>query len=135
MTPLACHCSNQELLVPTRDVYCPPPPSACRYGENPHQKAAFYKDQSLRESAAGGVATSTVHWGKEMSYNNYLVCVWGGGRAWGVCGGGVLTVTSRSEAVHLQPKLLRCECGIPLLKAVDCQLSTRLLTQSSFLPD
>ena len=78
MTPLACHCSNQELLVPTRDVYCPPPPSACRYGENPHQKAAFYKDQSLRESAAGGVATSTVHWGKEMSYNNYLVCVWGG---------------------------------------------------------
>lgn len=44
-----------------------------RYGENPHQKAAFYKDQSLREASAGGVATSIVHWGKEMSYNNYLV--------------------------------------------------------------
>lgn len=43
-----------------------------RYGENPHQKAAFYKDQSLREATAGGVATSIVHWGKEMSYNNYL---------------------------------------------------------------
>ena len=46
--------------------------SLARYGENPHQKAAFYKDQSLREAKAGGVATSVVHWGKEMSYNNYL---------------------------------------------------------------
>ncbi|GIL66614.1 hypothetical protein Vafri_20102 [Volvox africanus] len=43
-----------------------------RYGENPHQAAAFYTDSSLRESNAGGVATSVVHWGKEMSYNNYL---------------------------------------------------------------
>lgn len=37
------------------------------------QAAAFYTDQSLREAGAGGVATSVVHWGKEMSYNNYLV--------------------------------------------------------------
>lgn len=44
-----------------------------RYGENPHQPAAFYTDASLREYNAGGVATSIVHWGKEMSYNNYLV--------------------------------------------------------------
>nr|QKY15238.1 bifunctional purine biosynthesis (PURH) [Polytomella parva] len=43
-----------------------------RYGENPHQSAAFYTDLSLREFNAGGVATSKVHWGKEMSYNNYL---------------------------------------------------------------
>ncbi|PNG99564.1 Bifunctional purine biosynthesis protein PurH, partial [Tetrabaena socialis] len=43
-----------------------------RYGENPHQAAAFYTDSSLREATAGGVATSIVHWGKEMSYNNYL---------------------------------------------------------------
>lgn len=42
-------------------------------GENPHQAAAFYTDNSLREAGAGGVATSIVHWGKEMSYNNYLV--------------------------------------------------------------
>jgi AICAR transformylase/IMP cyclohydrolase PurH len=42
-------------------------------GENPHQAAAFYTDDSLREFNAGGVATSQVHWGKEMSYNNYLV--------------------------------------------------------------
>ncbi len=44
-----------------------------RYGENPHQKAAFYKDMSLREAGVGGVATSIVHHGKEMSYNNFLV--------------------------------------------------------------
>lgn len=43
-----------------------------RYGENPHQPAAFYTDQSLREHDKGGVATSVQHNGKEMSYNNYL---------------------------------------------------------------
>lgn len=43
-----------------------------RYGENPHQKAAFYTDMSLAEHNAGGVATSIQHHGKEMSYNNYL---------------------------------------------------------------
>ena len=43
-----------------------------RYGENPHQQAAFYSDGSLREHDAGGVATSIQHHGKEMSYNNYL---------------------------------------------------------------
>ena len=54
------------------DPHVPMHPSL-RYGENPHQKAAFYKDESLREASAGGVAKSVVHWGKEMSYNNYLV--------------------------------------------------------------
>lgn len=43
-----------------------------RYGENPHQSAAFYVDGSLAEAGAGGVATSVQHNGKEMSYNNYL---------------------------------------------------------------
>jgi phosphoribosylaminoimidazolecarboxamide formyltransferase / IMP cyclohydrolase len=43
-----------------------------RYGENPHQNAAFYVDTSLAEHGAGGVATSLQHHGKEMSYNNYL---------------------------------------------------------------
>jgi phosphoribosylaminoimidazolecarboxamide formyltransferase/IMP cyclohydrolase len=43
-----------------------------RYGENPHQKAAFYLDASLAEDGMGGVATSVQHHGKEMSYNNYL---------------------------------------------------------------
>ena len=37
-----------------------------RYGENPHQKAAFYKSPELRE----GVATATQLQGKELSYNN-----------------------------------------------------------------
>ncbi len=37
-----------------------------RYGENPHQKAAFYVDGSDRP----GVATATQHQGKELSYNN-----------------------------------------------------------------
>ncbi len=32
--------------------------SGLRYGENPHQSAAFYTDSSLREHGAGGIATS-----------------------------------------------------------------------------
>jgi phosphoribosylaminoimidazolecarboxamide formyltransferase/IMP cyclohydrolase len=37
-----------------------------RYGENPHQSAAFYTDGSARP----GVATAVQHQGKELSYNN-----------------------------------------------------------------
>ena len=37
-----------------------------RYGENPHQWAAFYKSPEQRR----GIATSTQHQGKELSYNN-----------------------------------------------------------------
>lgn len=37
-----------------------------RYGENPHQSAAFYVDGTSRP----GVATATQHQGKELSYNN-----------------------------------------------------------------
>ncbi len=37
-----------------------------RYGENPHQKAVFYKDGSGRQ----GVATARQWQGKELSYNN-----------------------------------------------------------------
>ena len=37
-----------------------------RYGENPHQGAAFYTDGSARP----GVATASQHQGKELSYNN-----------------------------------------------------------------
>ncbi len=37
-----------------------------RYGENPHQSAAFYVDGSSRP----GVATAVQHQGKELSYNN-----------------------------------------------------------------
>ena len=37
-----------------------------RYGENPHQRAAFYLSGERRP----GVATATQHQGKELSYNN-----------------------------------------------------------------
>ncbi|CAD6247016.1 unnamed protein product [Miscanthus lutarioriparius] len=46
--------------------------STLRYGENPHQKAAFYGDKSLSLVNAGGIATAIQHHGKELSYNNYL---------------------------------------------------------------
>lgn len=39
-----------------------------RYGENPHQKAAFYKDPEAR----GGIAASRQLHGKELSYNNIV---------------------------------------------------------------
>lgn len=38
--------------------------SSLRYGENPHQKAAFYVDKSLSEVNAGGIATAIQHHGK-----------------------------------------------------------------------
>ena len=39
-----------------------------RYGENPHQQAAFYRDRGLRRGLA---AAEQLH-GKELSYNNLL---------------------------------------------------------------
>ena len=38
-----------------------------RYGENPHQAAAFYRDQG---ASAGTLASATQVQGKELSYNN-----------------------------------------------------------------
>jgi phosphoribosylaminoimidazolecarboxamide formyltransferase/IMP cyclohydrolase len=38
-----------------------------RYGENPHQSAAFYRDQ---RPVPGGIASFSVLQGKELSYNN-----------------------------------------------------------------
>jgi len=38
-----------------------------RYGENPHQRAAWYRDPI---PAAGSLATARQHQGKELSYNN-----------------------------------------------------------------
>jgi phosphoribosylaminoimidazolecarboxamide formyltransferase/IMP cyclohydrolase len=40
-----------------------------RYGENPHQKAAFYTDPAVQRAC---VATAQVLHGKELSYNNIL---------------------------------------------------------------
>ncbi|MDD5136054.1 MAG: bifunctional phosphoribosylaminoimidazolecarboxamide formyltransferase/IMP cyclohydrolase [Candidatus Omnitrophica bacterium] len=40
-----------------------------RYGENPHQKAAFYKDESSDESSVSGAVQLQ---GKELSFNNII---------------------------------------------------------------
>ena len=39
-----------------------------RYGENPHQKAAFYKEMP----EAGGIPAVKKLWGKELSFNNII---------------------------------------------------------------
>jgi phosphoribosylaminoimidazolecarboxamide formyltransferase/IMP cyclohydrolase len=49
-----------------------------RYGENPHQRAALYKDLSAERAGltqsgqAGGIAAAELLHGKPMSYNNYV---------------------------------------------------------------
>jgi phosphoribosylaminoimidazolecarboxamide formyltransferase/IMP cyclohydrolase len=52
--------------APRRRVVAGQLAQTLRYGENPHQDAAFYTDGSSRP----GVATATQHQGKELSYNN-----------------------------------------------------------------
>jgi phosphoribosylaminoimidazolecarboxamide formyltransferase/IMP cyclohydrolase len=43
-----------------------------RYGENPHQRGAVYRDRSLAERGCGGVAAAELLHGKEMSFVNYV---------------------------------------------------------------
>ncbi|HEY7294759.1 MAG TPA: bifunctional phosphoribosylaminoimidazolecarboxamide formyltransferase/IMP cyclohydrolase [Dehalococcoidia bacterium] len=43
-----------------------------RYGENPHQEAAFYAEQSVFASGAVGIAGARQLHGKELSFNNIL---------------------------------------------------------------
>ena len=52
--------------VPRRRAVAGTLAQTLRYGENPHQNAAFYVDGSSRP----GVATAKQHQGKELSYNN-----------------------------------------------------------------
>jgi phosphoribosylaminoimidazolecarboxamide formyltransferase/IMP cyclohydrolase len=52
--------------APRRRVVAGTLAQTLRYGENPHQQAAFYTDGTARP----GVATATQHQGKELSYNN-----------------------------------------------------------------
>lgn len=40
-----------------------------RYGENPHQKAAFYQEINAKEESA---STAKQIWGKELSFNNII---------------------------------------------------------------
>lgn len=44
--------------------------SDLRYGENPHQKASFYKDKNDSEGAS--LANAKQYQGKELSYNNIM---------------------------------------------------------------
>ncbi|MFY0659262.1 MAG: bifunctional phosphoribosylaminoimidazolecarboxamide formyltransferase/IMP cyclohydrolase [Shimia sp.] len=55
-----------ELEAPKRRAFAGELKQTLRYGENSHQKAAFYTDGSGR----AGVATATQLQGKELSYNN-----------------------------------------------------------------
>ncbi len=53
--------------APRRRVFAGTLAQGLRYGENPHQQAAFYLDGTARQ----GVATAKQHQGKELSYNNF----------------------------------------------------------------
>lgn len=55
-----------EMAAPRRRAFAGTLAETLRYGENPHQEAAFYKDGSDRP----GVATALQHQGKALSYNN-----------------------------------------------------------------
>ncbi|MBC7154233.1 MAG: bifunctional phosphoribosylaminoimidazolecarboxamide formyltransferase/IMP cyclohydrolase [Rhodobacteraceae bacterium] len=55
-----------NIATPRRRAFAGTLAQTLRYGENPHQTAAFYTDGSNRP----GVATATQHQGKELSYNN-----------------------------------------------------------------
>jgi len=54
------------VTTPRRRVVAGKLAQTLRYGENPHQEAAFYTDGTARP----GVATAVQHQGKELSYNN-----------------------------------------------------------------
>ncbi len=57
-----------ELFPPTWDTSARRA-QVLRYGENPHQKAAFYRDPSVTGPCVGNAAQLS---GKELSYNNIL---------------------------------------------------------------
>ncbi|WP_027717807.1 bifunctional phosphoribosylaminoimidazolecarboxamide formyltransferase/IMP cyclohydrolase [Desulfovirgula thermocuniculi] len=60
---------QEEDLFPPAYVLAAELRQVLRYGENPHQKAAFYRDPTARgPSIAGAVQLA----GKELSYNNIL---------------------------------------------------------------
>jgi phosphoribosylaminoimidazolecarboxamide formyltransferase/IMP cyclohydrolase len=67
-----------ESILGDRFLYSGGRISKLRYGENPHQSAAFYRDQT---PVSGSLATARQLQGKELSYNNIadsdaaLVCV------------------------------------------------------------
>ncbi|MGJ5618093.1 bifunctional phosphoribosylaminoimidazolecarboxamide formyltransferase/IMP cyclohydrolase [Sulfitobacter sp. MF3-043] len=65
-TAVSTWMAEQVSETPRRRTFGGTLAQTLRYGENPHQQAAFYTDGSDRP----GVATATQHQGKELSYNN-----------------------------------------------------------------
>ena len=65
-TAVSSWMSEQTKETPRRRSFTGTLRQTLRYGENPHQSAAFYTDGSDRP----GVATARQHQGKELSYNN-----------------------------------------------------------------
>ncbi|MCX7172348.1 MAG: bifunctional phosphoribosylaminoimidazolecarboxamide formyltransferase/IMP cyclohydrolase [Proteobacteria bacterium] len=62
---------NQRGMFPERLQLAFDKVDTLRYGENPHQQAAFYREQALaNESVSGCIANYTQLQGKELSYNN-----------------------------------------------------------------
>ncbi len=64
----------EEMTVALRKRY------GLRYGENPHQTAAFYGELSVGLKKATGITWAEQLWGKELSFNNILDA----DAAWGV---------------------------------------------------
>jgi phosphoribosylaminoimidazolecarboxamide formyltransferase/IMP cyclohydrolase len=67
---------DEPELLPDRYLLAYERKQAMRYGENPHQRAAFYAG---RRSQAGTIATARQVQGKELSFNNVvdLDAAWG----------------------------------------------------------
>lgn len=65
-TAVSTWMASQVGETPRRQSFSGQLAQTLRYGENPHQQAAFYTDGSHRP----GVATAQQHQGKELSYNN-----------------------------------------------------------------
>ena len=59
--------SPDEQTLPSRLVLSFEQQAILRYGENPHQRAAFYRD---RNSPSDSLGETMQHQGKELSYNN-----------------------------------------------------------------
>jgi len=56
----------EELTIALKKRY------GLRYGENPHQQAAFYAEQRVGAKQDTGITWAKQLWGKELSFNNIL---------------------------------------------------------------
>jgi len=56
----------EEMTIAMKKLY------GLRYGENPHQQAAFYAEQRVGARQDTGITWAKQLWGKELSFNNIL---------------------------------------------------------------